>query len=163
VSVNRYKPHLLILPEDDANRQIAVGFATAVDEACSRQLQILEVAGGWLAAVNRFLSDHVRYMQDYPDRHMLLLIDFDGDPARLQTVRGQIPSTLAARVFVLGALTEPEDLRRQGLGTYEQIGRTIATECFSEEGGLWSHTLLSHNLEEVARLRPLLRVLGSDT
>ncbi len=28
MSVNKYKPHVLILPEDDADRQIANGFCT---------------------------------------------------------------------------------------------------------------------------------------
>ena len=46
MSVNKYLPHLLILPEDDANRELANGFVLnhAVN---SRAVQILPPAGGW--------------------------------------------------------------------------------------------------------------------
>ncbi|KAM3090094.1 hypothetical protein ACKFKG_30775 [Phormidesmis sp. 146-35] len=26
MSIDKYQPHLLVLPEDDANRQVAIGF-----------------------------------------------------------------------------------------------------------------------------------------
>ena len=45
MSVNRHKPHLLVLPEDDANRQLARGFEL---ELSTRQFQVLQPAGGWL-------------------------------------------------------------------------------------------------------------------
>lgn len=39
-------PHVLVLPEDDANRQLANGFL--LDGFLSgRQMLVLEVAGGW--------------------------------------------------------------------------------------------------------------------
>lgn len=50
--MNRFKPHLLVLPEDDANRQIAVGFL--LEPALRlRSIQILPPARGWLAARDR--------------------------------------------------------------------------------------------------------------
>jgi len=53
MSVNKYLPHVLVLPEDDANRQLANGFQLDVFLA-TRRMQILEEAGGWQEVLNRF-------------------------------------------------------------------------------------------------------------
>lgn len=50
MSVNRHLPHVLVLPEDDANRQIANGFLLH-HAIGNRKIQVLEEAGGWLHAV----------------------------------------------------------------------------------------------------------------
>ena len=49
MSVNKAKPHLYVIPEDDADRQIAKGFVLhgRVDE---RRVQVVEPAGGWSRA-----------------------------------------------------------------------------------------------------------------
>lgn len=46
MSVNNYKPHLLVLPEDEANRQLANGFLQdfSLNLRC---IQVLPIAGGW--------------------------------------------------------------------------------------------------------------------
>lgn len=55
---------------------------------------------------------------------MVLIVDFDGQPAQRQrTLDDSTPEQLKDRVFVLGALTEPEDLR--SLGTFEEIGQAL--------------------------------------
>jgi hypothetical protein len=61
------------------------------------------------------------------------------------------------RVFVLGALTEPEALKTAGLGSYETIGKAIAADCRHQTGDLWNHDLLRHNSGEIARLRQFVR------
>lgn len=50
MSINRYKPHVLILPEDRANAQVATGF---LGETSPRYpaIQILPEAGGWGVAL----------------------------------------------------------------------------------------------------------------
>ena len=45
MSVNVYKPHLLVLPEDGANRQMANGFLFD-DRVIPRNIQVLQEAGG---------------------------------------------------------------------------------------------------------------------
>ncbi len=155
--VNRYLPHVLLLPEDDANRQIANGFTLGLDPSVLTKIQVLEEAGGWCAVLDRFESDHVGGMDKYDGRHMILLIDFDGDSNRLRLARLRIPERLSDRVFVLGVLTQPEKLKSAGLGTYEIIGREIATECREDADAMWSHELLRHNAREVARLRQHVR------
>jgi hypothetical protein len=46
MSVDKYSPHVLVLPEDDANRQLANGFHLNTDWNRSRQMQVLAAAGG---------------------------------------------------------------------------------------------------------------------
>jgi hypothetical protein len=150
--VNRHRPHVLVLPEDDANRQLANGFVL-FPHLRTRNIQVLEEVGGWLEVLNRFKSDQIEGMQRYPSRLMILLIDFDQDTSRLSTVKAAIPESLTERVFVLGALSEPEALKRDGLGSYEAIGRALADDCYEGTDTTWSHPLLKHNLNELNRLR----------
>jgi hypothetical protein len=44
MSVNKYQPHILVLPEDDANRQLANGFVLDQSVA-TRNIQVLEEVG----------------------------------------------------------------------------------------------------------------------
>jgi hypothetical protein len=153
--VNRYQPHVLVLPEDDANRQLANGFL--LDPALSpRSIQVLPEVGGWNEVLNRFNADHVLDMGRYPHRFMVLLIDFDGDEDRLLHAKSRIPAGLAERVFVLGSLREPEELRGD-LGSFERIGRAMAEDCRRDTETTWTHRLLRHNSGELGRLRENVR------
>ena len=156
MSVNNYEPHVMVLPEDDANRQLAVGFVSAVDQAHARQIQVLAVAGGWANVLDSFESDHASRMTANQHRHMVLLIDFDGRNDRLNRAKTVIPERLINRVFVLGAWTDPEALRAS-LGSYETIGRAMAKDCREETDGTWGHHLLRHNASELDRLRERVR------
>ena len=149
MSVNRYKPHILILPEDDANRQLANGFVLDLDTG---QVQILQEAGGWLHVCNDFVSQHVHGMRRYDQRLMVLLIDFDDDPKRLQCVLDRVPADLADRVFVLGAKTEPEALKQALLASYEVIGQRMAADCRTGTQTIWAHQMLKHNTSQLGRL-----------
>ncbi|HYL77561.1 MAG TPA: hypothetical protein VEU96_25330 [Bryobacteraceae bacterium] len=152
MSVNRHLPHVLVLPEDDANRQLANGFL--LDPYLSTwKIQVLEEAGGWIEVLDRFVSDHIAAMNRYADRYMVLLIDFDAREERRQAAMGKIPETLRERVFILGTWTEPEDLKRAGLGTYEAIGKLMAQDCREQTSTTWGHDLLRHNTKEIDRLR----------
>ncbi len=155
MSVNKYLPHVYVLPEDDANRQLANGFQ--LDQyLATRKMQVLEEAGGWEEVLRRFQVDHVPEMTRYPSRFMVLLIDFDGRPDRLDRVRATIPDSLKERVFVLGAQKEPEELRGS-LGSYEDIGLAMARDCRDNTEEIWAHPLLRHNAGELERLRNLIR------
>ena len=155
MSVNRYLPHVLVLPEDDANRQLANSFL--LDRNLSTwRIQVLVEAGGWSDVLERFLSDQVVDMDRYPKRFMILLIDLDGREDRLQYAKSRIPERLTERVFILGALTEPEALRAD-LGSYEAIGLEMARDCREETNKTWGHRLLRHNERELDRLRASVR------
>ena len=98
--INKYKPHLLVLPEDDANRQIANGFLLHPN-LNSRAIQVLPPSGGWKKVMDNFNNVHAPEMQKLTHRMIVLLIDFDRDEGRLSYVESQIPEELRDRVFVL--------------------------------------------------------------
>jgi hypothetical protein len=156
MSLNKYQPHVYVLPEDDANRQLVNGFL--LDQSVLiRRIKVLEVAGGWIQVLEHFKSDHVSEMERYPDRFMVLLIDLDGREERLATAKAAVPEHLADRVFILGAWTEPEALRQAHLGSYETIGLAMAKDCREETDTIWGHALLRHNAGELDRLRRYVR------
>jgi hypothetical protein len=155
MSANRDRPHVFVLPEDDDNSRIANGFWLEVGRM--RQLYVCPVAGGWNAVVDQFESDQVADMNRYSTRYMVLLIDFDGRLERLDDVKSRIPDNLRDRVFVLGSLREPKDLKTAGLGSYEAIGSALARDCREGTDETWRHELLRHNADEVARLREHVR------
>ena len=154
MSVNKYLPHVFVLPEDDDNRQLANGFHLQV--AQNRQMQVLQVAGGWNRVLKVFKEEHVTAMDSFPVRFMVLLIDFDSEKDRLNNAKAAIPDHLADRVFVLGAWSEPDDLKAD-LGAYETIGSKMADDCREETETTWRHVLLQHNASELDRLRVHVR------
>jgi hypothetical protein len=155
MSVNKYQPHVLVLPEDDANRQLATGFL--LDPLLLiRKIQVLPPVAGWAKVLDCFLSDHVSGMEKCPQRCVVLLIDFDGEQERLNHIKSQIPARLDERVFVLGAWTEPEALKTD-FGSYETIGMALAKDCREDTDTVWAHPLLHHNAAEIGRLRRRVR------
>ena len=127
MTVNKYQPHVHILPEDDANRQLANGFLLEPSVLINR-IQVLEEAGGWNDVLERFCSIHAAEMSRFPSRVMVLLIDVDDHLNRLERARERIPEQLVDKVFILGVLSRPEDLKQE-LGSYESIGLRIAQDC----------------------------------
>ncbi|MGK7943908.1 MAG: hypothetical protein AB4058_05515 [Microcystaceae cyanobacterium] len=85
MSINSRQPHLLILPEDDANHQIATGFRNNLN-VDSRVIQVLGNAGGWEKVIKTFEKTHIAKMQKFRERRMILLIDFDKREDRLSYV-----------------------------------------------------------------------------
>jgi hypothetical protein len=149
---NDYMPHVSVLPEDDANRQLIVGFL--LDPYLSfYRVNVLRVAGGWGKVLQRFQSTHIAEMRKNQNRFMILLIDFDKREGRFAKAKAVIPKDLEDRVFILGVWSEPEDLRKDGLGTYETIGQALAKDCREGTAMTWGHRLLCHNADELDRLR----------
>jgi hypothetical protein len=145
-----------VLPEDDANRQLANGFHLELDPSVLNSIRVLPVAGGWTKVLDRFKSDQVGGMAAFPERFVVWLIDFDGQKDRLARAKADIPAHLQDRVFVLGVWTEPEALRA-ALGSYETIGRALAKDCREGTDTTWEHGLLRHNSGEIGRLRERIR------
>lgn len=148
---NKYQPHIHVLAEDDANRQIANGFFLGPN-LNNRAVKVLPLPGGWDKTVKEFTKNYASEMRQLPERRMVLLIDFDDDENRFSYVKSQIPGDLEARVFVLGVLSEPENLRRDIKKTFEEIGEALAKDCSDNTNELWGHNLLKHNKGELDRM-----------
>lgn len=152
MSVNVYRPHVIVLPEDDANREIVNGFL--LDPSLQiRAIQVLPVAGGWVKVRTEFVASHTQQLRKYPARHLVLLIDFDGHEAcRRESFLEVIPSDVRERVYLLGTRDEPEPLRQECGISLENVGGQLAHSCARGEVGLWGHMMLQHNQDEVDRL-----------
>jgi hypothetical protein len=145
-----------VLPEDDADSRLANGFLLEPSLILKR-IQVLPMAGGWIEVLNLFESTHIANMDRYTGRFLVLLIDFDNHEDRLSDAQARIPERLRDRVFVLGALRDPEALKRAGLGAYETIGLALARDCHQGTDTTWGHALLRHNAGELGRLRQHVR------
>lgn len=160
MSMNKYRPHIFVLPEDDANSQIVNGFL--LDRRLNaRAIQVLPPAGGWKNVVMRFSTDHILEMKNYPNRRIVLIIDFDRHvEERFSFVKNKIPQDLKDRVFVLGVLSNPEDLKTNVHKNFEEIGKSLSNDCSDNTRTMWGHDLLKHNDTELNRMalsiRPLL-------
>jgi hypothetical protein len=156
--MNRQSSHLIVLPEDDADRQIVNGFiqGSSIDQ---RRIQATNVAGGWCKAEDIIHEEYLAYLQRYPKGHLVLLIDFDKNTNRGENIRKKIPANLASRIFVIGTLGTPEKLKAElSLNTFEAIGEKAFADCRDPErlenpaGTIWEHSRLKHNLMEIQRL-----------
>lgn len=152
MSVNVHIPHVLVLPEDEANQELANGFL--LDPSVKlRSIQVLPSAGGWGKVLDSFIVSHIDGLRKYRNRHLVLLIDFDGHvDERTAKFLDAFPEDVRDRVFLLGTQAEPEPLRTQLGQSLENIGTALAAECFHDEDALWMHPLLAHNAAERSRL-----------
>lgn len=152
MAVNKYTDHVLIFPEDDANRQLANGFVIR-PEINQSAVDIRSVSGGWGKAFDS-LQANLRSLRDYPARRIVLLIDFDGNyEERLEKFRELVPTDLVDRVFLVGVLTEPEPLRADLGCSLEVLGGRLARDCEDHTQSDWNHELLAHNQAELQRMR----------
>lgn len=150
--MNKYAPHVYVIPEDDADRQIADGFVLhpRVREA---RIQVVPPAGGWSKVLKTFQDEYLPRLRDYPDAHVVMLIDFDG---RVETRKAdfeqEIPVDFKIRVFVIGTKHTPEALKKEARKSFEDIGRSLADDCAEGAAELWGHEQLSHNDVDRRRL-----------
>ena len=156
--VNAFTPHVLVLPEDAANRELANGFLLN-PSVCERNIKLLAPSGGW----RKVLVDFERCIPElrrFSERRIILLIDFDNSfESRSQFLLDKIPEDLRDRVFLLGTADEPERLRSELGQNFEGIGQSLAEQCDGDQqtSGLWNNSHLSHNQPELRRLQALVR------
>jgi hypothetical protein len=154
MSVNNYLPHLLVIPEDDANRDIVTGFLNHLS-VNSHKIKVENVAGGWKKATDKFVEEYAEPMRrKFDQRHVLILIDLDGREHRLEEEQNRIPEDLRNRVFVMGSQVTPERLSASlGRMSKERIGEALADECVGRGGTVWQSEMLAHNQPELQRMR----------
>ena len=153
--MNKHTPHLLVLAEDDANCDIVNGFVLDT-HVRPRFIGMPEIAGGWSHVRNEFHDEYLPKMRLFRNRHMLLLVDCDGDPDRIETILDGIPADVRDRVFVLGSLITPEKLKSALRTTLEDIGGRLARDCAEGTDVTWSHEQLQHNESELKRLQAVV-------
>lgn len=94
MALNKFKPHVYILPEDDANRQLANGFLLH-HQLATRSVQVRSPAGGWRKALFEvFPDEYLPLLKQSKDCHVVILIDFDEDKDRLSTFFDSLPQSV---------------------------------------------------------------------
>ena len=155
--MNKYVPHVYVIPEDDRDRQIADGFVLHHQVKVTR-IKIMPPAGGWSKVLETFQNEYLQTLRDYPHGHVVLLIDFDDDIDRRRAKFAQaIPDDLESRVFVVGSKHNPETLKNALSISYEAIGRSLASDCDDGTADHWNHEQLRHNDAERQRLVQIVR------
>ena len=93
-------------------------------------------------------------MRRFPERRMVLLLDFDNHiHERMQWINQIIPADLANRTCVFGSALTPEKLKVDCGLKNEELGLKLAQECEHDISELWLHKDLEHNQIERDRLR----------
>lgn len=154
MAVNRYKPHVLVLPEDDATRSLAVGFS----DHCNGPIELKLPLGGWPKVLAEFEHRYVKYLRTYVDAHVVMVIDYDHEFAsRLPLFQAAIPVDVQDRAYVLGCEDEAETLKNQQALKYGPLGATLAYECRTQLPVLWNCPQLVDNQAELRRLLAQVR------
>ena len=86
MSADRSKLHVLVLPEDQADHEIANGFRghQLNNDRTQRQIQVENVGRGWLRTCETFKEDYIPGLRRITTRHIIILIDFDGERGRME-------------------------------------------------------------------------------
>jgi hypothetical protein len=150
--VNKYAPHVYVIPEDDRNRQIADGFVLHHQVNYAR-MQVVPPAGGWSKVLKTFRDEYIPKLRDYPEAFVVMLIDFDDQvEKRKAEFQQEIPVEFKARVFVVGSKHNPETLKKSLKISFERIGESLANDCGVGTAEHWSLHQLAHNDAERQRL-----------
>jgi hypothetical protein len=135
------------------------GFSTLL-EINERQFYVYDLARGWERGKETLLKLSKGYMREYPSSYALLIVDFDGNAHRGSEIKNQIPEEVRDRVFVVGVLNEPENLKNSTGMKFEQLGLQIAEGCKDSNIDFWERQeLLAHNVDEIRRLSKAVRNL----
>ncbi len=153
--MNRQLPCVCVLPEDRKDELLANGFVNYY-KVDARRIQIERPIGGYTRFKDKFEDTYSQEMQLNRHQYMVLLVDFDEQDNRLETIKQAIPAVLQDRVFIPGAWSNPERLSKALSMGYEQIGEALAKECDEKAFDLWNHELLRHNEAERIRMAETL-------
>ena len=155
--MNRFKEHVYIIPEDDRDRQIAVGFVRH-HGVKDDPIKVMPPAGGWPNVLKTFKDEYVQKLRNNEKAHVVMLIDFDEQfEDRKKKFDDAIPSELKERVFVIGSKNTPETLGAALNKTARKIGEALAEDCDAGRAGDWGHEQLAHNEPERKRLEETVK------
>lgn len=153
MALNKHVPSLVILPEDDANRQILNGFIRHL-RVNDKTVSVLPPAGGWTKVLSgERIEGLLNRLKQFDKMRLLLVIDFDRQfESRYEIFKDRVGEALFQRTYLLGTLSDPESLKKSFGQAFEKIGESLAEKCDENDFSLWENEFLRHNLDEVRRL-----------
>ncbi len=110
MSVNLFKPHLVILPEDEKNRDIALAVQRHLPRAFANQIKIENPLRGWLKTLDAI---DLVYQPNKDEQYIVAVIDFDDNlEERHQMIAKRFEENgyNKGHVFVIGAKSEAENV-----------------------------------------------------
>ena len=165
------KREIIVISEDDANRQIANGFKV-YEKVKFRNIYVFPESvigkGGWEKVIKWFFDTQISGMYSNPNRVAIFVVDFDKKKGyeddkeyHKECVKRKTPIDLENRIFVLGSLDEPEEIVKGLKGTKKErwntLGENLAKDCDKDTNDFWQHKQLRHNLPELKRMRSIVK------
>ncbi len=151
MGLNKHKPGLYVIPEDDADRQIANGFLE--DFRVQNAFQVMPPAQGREKVLSQIIEVYVPILQKYKQLKVIGVLDFDGRKDRYEQKLQEIPNGVRERVFLLGTLNNPEKLKASAGLHFESLGEKLAQECCDANFELWNNEQLVFLKDEVLRAK----------
>lgn len=160
MSVNREKPYLIVLFEDDAYKDLFMGFEFSMQKQISQR----PVCGGF-DSVHLLLTNEksilLKELNKFPKAYVLALIDADSDnyphsqKGKIDTLKTAIDVKYQDRVFIIGSKIEAEDIKQViiGQGKWKTVSQKLEDSCKNDHCQLWQDDMLKHNLDEISRLK----------
>jgi hypothetical protein len=150
--MNKYGNHVYVIPEDEADRQLADGFVLHHQVKATR-IQVMPPAGGWPKVIETFKDEYIPWLRNHHQARVVMLIDFDGNVEQRRIKFEQaIPPEFKDRVFVVGTRDNPEMLKNALNISFEEIGQSLADDCAADITNHWDHEQLQHNDAERQRM-----------
>ncbi|MDO4223899.1 MAG: hypothetical protein Q4D05_07730 [Acinetobacter sp.] len=164
MSVNRYQNYLMVLFEDNAYKDLFLGF----DFAWHKQIELKPVYQGF-DDVYLQLTYHnsliCKELAKYPTAYVLALIDGDLDSQSESKIE-QLKNALTQyqdRIFIIGSKYEAEHIKRAIIeqGKWKTVGQKLGQSCKNEACALWQNEMLAHNQAEITRLKQVFDLWGT--
>ena len=129
--MNKNKPHLVIVPEDEAWATLTRGFFMARAEG---NIKVDRTCGGYNKEMTHFKDKLQPKMASNPNMHVLLLVDFDRKFAsRMTNFTQLVYPDYNKRAFMVGCKDEIQNLNTEyGGGKLEDLGQTMGNICLGD-------------------------------
>jgi len=155
MSINRNKPHLVVVQEDSPYRDLTNGIRNALHVEGYR-IDSRTPVGGW-AKVLASVEDMAPLLNRYTEMHLLLLMDFDFEfSSRMEKFKKVIDGqAYQNRVFLLGIDNKEFENLKQTLkqSNIERIGQMLVEDCPQQHTPVWQNQHLNCNQPEIKRMR----------
>lgn len=160
MSVNNAKPYLIVLFEDNAYKDLFMGF----DFSMQRQILLKPVCGGFPSVCVQLTNEKgvlLKELNQFSRAYVLALIDADLDnhpcsqKGKIDKLKTEIDTKYQDRIFIIGSRIEAEDIKRKiiGKGSWKKVVQKLEESCKDDNCQLWQDEILKHNLDEIARLK----------
>lgn len=157
MSVNRERPYLIVLFEDNAYKDLFLGFEFSFHKQI-QQKPVLQGFDDVLFQLTNSNSTTLKELNKYPNAYILAITDADMDShqeSNIDTLKKSIKGIYRNRIFVLGSKYEAENIKKEiiGQGKWRRLAKELESSCQNDSCELWHNDMLKHNLDEIVRLR----------